>query len=157
MPNDLVDALANVQEQEALALTQQLLDRGTDPAEILTNVRGGMDIVGKRCEDGDYTPRLEALAELPRGKVCAWIDVVDIRKMKSTLGNAMCFVGNVPLELLILGTPQDLKGYVTVLIETLGDNSGLIINGAASGVPEEAKAANVRAVTEAVSQHGVQA
>ena len=42
-----------------------------------------------------------------------------------------------------------------MLIDTFGDNGGLIVNGAASGIPEEAKPENVRAITEAVLEFGV--
>lgn len=104
---------------------------------------------------GDYTPRLEFLAELPAGKVCGCFDVVDIKKAKEILGDTMCFMGNVPPQLLIVGTPEEVKGYVKELIDTFGDTGGLIINGAASGVPQEAKPENVRAIKEAVLEYGL--
>lgn len=104
---------------------------------------------------GDYTPRLEFLAELPAGKVCGCFDVVDIKRAKEVLGDTMCFMGNIPPQLLITGTPEEVKDYVRRLIDTFGDNGGLIINGAASGVPQEANPENVRAIKEAVLEHGV--
>jgi uroporphyrinogen-III decarboxylase len=104
---------------------------------------------------GDYTPRLEFLAELPAGKVCGCFDEVDIERAKEILGDTMCFMGNIPPSLLITGTPKEVKDYVKRLIDTFGDNGGLIINGAASGVPQEAKPENVRAIKEAVVEHGV--
>ena len=104
---------------------------------------------------GDYTPRLEFLAELPAGKVCGCFDVVDIKRAKEVLGDTMCFMGNIPPQLLITGTPEEVKDYVKRLIDTFGDNGGLIINGAASGVPQEANPENVRAIKEAVLEQGV--
>jgi uroporphyrinogen-III decarboxylase len=103
---------------------------------------------------GDYTPRLEFLAELPKAKVCACFDVVDIKKAKDILGDTMCFMGNIPPQILITGSTQEMKAYVRMLIDTFGDNGGLIINGAASGIPEEAAPENVRAITEAVLGYG---
>ena len=105
--------------------------------------------------EGDYTPRLEFLAELPAGKVCGCFDKVDIRRAKEVLGDTMCFMGNIPPQLLIIGTPEEVKDYVKKLVDTFGDNGGLIINGAASGIPEEAKPENVRAIKEAVFEYGV--
>lgn len=105
--------------------------------------------------EGDYTPRLKYLAELPKGKVCGWFDVVDIPKAKELLGGSMCFMGNVSPELLILGSAGEVRDYVKMLIDAFGDTGGLVINGAASGVPEEAKPENVRAITEAVVEYGV--
>lgn len=64
-------------------------------------------------------------------------------------------MGNVPAQLLITGTALEVKDYVKMLIDTFGGNGGLIINGAASGIPEQAKPDNVRAITEGVSEYGV--
>jgi uroporphyrinogen-III decarboxylase len=104
--------------------------------------------------EGDYTPRLEFLAELPKGKICACFDTVDVNKAKEVIGDTLCFMGNIPPQILITGTPQETKDYVKMLIDTFGDNGGLIINGAASGIPEESKSENVRAITEAVLEYG---
>jgi len=105
--------------------------------------------------EGDYTERLDYLAELPPGKIAGWFDVVDVKKAKQVIGKNLCFMGNVPAQLLIAGTPQEVKDYVHMLIDTFGDTGGLIINGAVSGFPAESKPANVRAVSEAVHQWGV--
>jgi hypothetical protein len=100
--------------------------------------------------EGDYTPRLEFLAELPEGKVCGWFDVVDLVLAHEILGDRMCFMGNIPPDVLILGTRRDVFDYIRRLVDVFGEDGGLVINGAASGVPEEAKPENVRAITEAV-------
>ena len=84
--------------------------------------------------EGDYTPRLEFLAELPKGKVLGNFHVVDLKKFKEILGDTMCFRGNVPPSLLIAGPPQKVKDYVKILIDMFADNGGLIIDGGA-GIP----------------------
>jgi 5-methyltetrahydrofolate--homocysteine methyltransferase len=53
MPS-LVDAIADMRENDAIALTKQLLDGGADPLAILDDSRAAMEIVGKRFEVGDY-------------------------------------------------------------------------------------------------------
>ncbi len=50
----LVDAIAEMREQEAIALARQLLDEGTDPLAILADCRAAMELVGKRFEMGEY-------------------------------------------------------------------------------------------------------
>lgn len=50
----LVDAIANMCENDAIAITKQILDSGGDPLAILDNCRAAMEIVGKRFEVGDY-------------------------------------------------------------------------------------------------------
>jgi uroporphyrinogen-III decarboxylase len=105
--------------------------------------------------EGDYTPRLEFLAELPPGKVLGHFDVVDKKKAKEIIGDVMCFWGNVPPGLLIAGTPQAIKDYVRELIDIFGDNGGLIVDGAVDGIPPESKPENVEAMVEAVFEYGV--
>ena len=104
---------------------------------------------------GDYTDRLRYLAELPRGKVAGHFDMVDKKKAKEIIGDTMCFWGNVPPQLLVTGTPQQVKDYVKQLIDIFCDTGGLIVDGAVEGVPAESKPENVEAMTEAVFEYGV--
>lgn len=50
----LVDLVADMDEEQALALAQELLDGGDDPLRVLELCREAMDIVGKRFEAGEY-------------------------------------------------------------------------------------------------------
>ena len=97
--------------------------------------------------EGDYTPRLHYLKELPRGKVAAHFEHVDRKKFKEVLGDHMCFWGNVPASTLMYGTREKVEDEVKALIDTLGDTGGLIIDGA-QGIPDEATAENVAAMVE---------
>ncbi|HEX9116997.1 MAG TPA: cobalamin-dependent protein [Anaerolineae bacterium] len=54
MSQQLVNAIADMDEEGALALTSQLLDGGTAPTAILDDCREAMGIVGKRFEAGEY-------------------------------------------------------------------------------------------------------
>ena len=105
--------------------------------------------------EGDYTPRLEYLAELPPGKVAGHFDIIDKKKAKKILGDKMVFWGNVPPQLLVTGTPDKVKDYVKELIEIFCDNGGLIIDGAVEGVPADSKPENAEAMTEAVFEYGI--
>jgi len=105
--------------------------------------------------EGDYTPRLEYLQELPAGKVLGHFDVVELKKAKEMIGDTMCFWGNVPASTLVTGKPQQVKDYVKNLIDIFGDNGGLIIDGAVDGVPPESKPENVEAMMEAALEYGV--
>ena len=122
------------------ALMLALIDAGLTPMPFL---------------EGDYTPRLEFLAEMPPGKVLGHFDIVDLQKTKEILGDTMCFWGNVPASLLVTGTPQQVKDYTKELIDTFGDTGGLIVDGAVDGVPPDSKPENVEAMTETVFEYGV--
>lgn len=50
----LVSMVADMEEDEALILAQEMLDSGTDPIRVLELCREAMDIVGKRFETGEY-------------------------------------------------------------------------------------------------------
>jgi 5-methyltetrahydrofolate--homocysteine methyltransferase len=54
MSNELVNAIAEMQEQEALALTKKLLAGGAEPIAILDDCRAAMEIVGQRFEQNQY-------------------------------------------------------------------------------------------------------
>ena len=121
------------------ALILGLIDAGLTPIPIF---------------EGDYTPRLDYLAELPAKKVIGHFDVVDRKKAKEKIGNVMCFWGNVPNSLLCTGTPQQIKDDVKELIDIFGHDGGLIVD-AAMGIPDEAKPENVAALTETVMEYGL--
>ena len=54
MSKELVDAIANMREADALKIVQEMLDRGENPTEILDSCRDAMSIVGQRYESGNY-------------------------------------------------------------------------------------------------------
>jgi len=104
--------------------------------------------------EGDYTPRLPYLAELPRGKILAHFDRVDRKEARKIVGDTLCFWGNVPASLLIAGTPEQVRDDVKELIDTFGDAGGLIVDGS-MGIPDEARPENVEAMIDEVFRYGV--
>jgi methanogenic corrinoid protein MtbC1 len=54
MSQELVKAMADMREDDALRLAQEMLAGGADPLAILDSAREAMDIVGKRFERGEY-------------------------------------------------------------------------------------------------------
>lgn len=103
--------------------------------------------------EGDYTPRLEYLAELPPGKIMGHYDKIDRQKHKEILGGIACFWGDVPGSLLVSGTPEKVEDYVKELIDDFPDGD-LIVDGAANGFPLESKKENVMALVETVREYG---
>ena len=54
-PNQaLTDAMANMREDEAVGVAQQILRSGEDPLKVLEASREAMAIIGKRFEKGEY-------------------------------------------------------------------------------------------------------
>jgi 5-methyltetrahydrofolate--homocysteine methyltransferase len=54
MAGDLVNLLADLKEQEALALVRERIDRGEDPMAVLDDARAAMEVVGRRFEENTY-------------------------------------------------------------------------------------------------------
>jgi methanogenic corrinoid protein MtbC1 len=54
MAEDLVNALADLKEQEAIKIVKERLNAGEDPFKIMEDARKGMEIVGKRFGDSEY-------------------------------------------------------------------------------------------------------
>jgi methanogenic corrinoid protein MtbC1 len=54
MAENLVDILADLKEQEALAIVKERLESDEDPMNILADSRKALEIVGNRFADGTY-------------------------------------------------------------------------------------------------------
>ena len=103
--------------------------------------------------EGDYTPRLEALTDVPTGKVLYHFETVDMRRAKETLGNIACISGNVPLPLLVAGTVEEVREYCKGLIDVAGKEGGFILDSAAA--INEARAENVKAMGDCCQEYGI--
>ncbi len=103
--------------------------------------------------EGGFNSRLEVIKDLPKGKAIWAFDLTDMEKAKEILGDSACVGGNMPISLLNLGTPQEVKDYAKKLIDTVGKDGGyLMMNGA---VIDEAKPENVKAMIDFTKEYGV--
>jgi 5-methyltetrahydrofolate--homocysteine methyltransferase len=79
MKEDLVNAIADMKEEEAMALVQQMLDAGENPQGILDAASQAMTVVGKRFDEKEYfLPELiiagemmKAIGDLVKPKLAA--------------------------------------------------------------------------------------
>ncbi len=54
MSKALVEAIADMREDDAIKMVQENLDKGGDPSQVLEDCRLAMEIVGKRYESNEY-------------------------------------------------------------------------------------------------------
>lgn len=67
MTAELVEAIADMRDDEAVPLAERLLEGGTSPLDVLGACREAMGIVGKRFEEGEYfVPELILAGEMLR-------------------------------------------------------------------------------------------
>ena len=65
MSKELVNAIADMKEEEALKLVEEMVEGDSDPMSILGAVRKAMDIVGQRYDEGTYfLPELMLAGEM---------------------------------------------------------------------------------------------
>ena len=65
MSEQLVNAIADMREEETLKLVKEMVEVGSEPMAILDAAREAMDIVGKRYEEGAYfLPELMLAGEM---------------------------------------------------------------------------------------------
>ncbi len=68
MSDQLINAIADMDEEGAIALTKELLAAGASPTAILDDCRAAMELVGKRFEHGEYfIPELILAGEMLKG------------------------------------------------------------------------------------------
>jgi len=110
-------------------------------------------VVPMPAMEGHWTTRLEIMSDLPKGKTLWMVDQSDIAKAKKTIGKVGCLFGNVPSDLLVVGTPQQVKDYVKNLIDTCAKGGGYIVSNGAFF--DQAKPENVHAMVDAAREYGV--
>ncbi len=65
MTQKLIDAITEMREEDAIRLTNELLDGGTSPADILGACKDAMEVIGNRFEKGEcFIPELMLAGEM---------------------------------------------------------------------------------------------
>lgn len=114
MSGDLVDAMVNMKEKEALAIAKELVESGEDPQKVLGLCKEALEMVGKRFEEGTYfLPELVLAGEMMR-------QISDMAKPKLRTATQ-----SEPLGKVVIGTVKgdihDLgKDIVTFMLDVSG-------------------------------------
>jgi len=103
--------------------------------------------------EGGYNQRLEVISDLPKGKAIWLFDTTDMERAKATVGQVCCIAGNVPLDLLCTGTPDDITHYCKKLIDTAGKDGGFILSTGAG--MQGARPRNVKAMIDFSKDYGI--
>jgi len=99
--------------------------------------------------DSNWTRDLQYLKEMPQKKCVLALDgATDIFKAKEILGDHLCLMGDVPAELLTLGTEDEVYNYCRRLINNVGPSGFILSSGC--DIPPNAKPENVQAMIASV-------
>ncbi len=114
MNQNLVNLMADLKEEETLALVHELIQGGTNPMDILGDARSAMEVVGKRFETGEYfIPDLIMAGEILKG-------ISDIVKPLLEAGQTGVKKGKVLIG-TVAGDIHDIgKDIVTFMLDVNG-------------------------------------
>jgi trimethylamine corrinoid protein len=127
MPMDLINCLADLKEDEALAITKQRLEAREDPNAILADARKGMSIVGERFTKAEYfIPDLIFSGEILK-------EVTDLVKPHLTATSPQKRIGKV-----ILGTVAgDIHDIGLNIVDFMLDSNGFEVFNIGVDVPSQ--------------------
>ncbi len=114
MSKELVNAIADMKEDEALGIVREMVEGGSDPVVILDSSREAMAIVGQRYEEGTYfLPELILAGEM----VSQITDIVkpELAKLPEVKRHGKVLIGTVKGDIHDIG-----KNIVTFMLEANG-------------------------------------
>lgn len=116
MENKLINAIVEMQEEEAVDLARELLDGGAKPLDVMNDCRSAMEIVGKKFEEGEYfIPQL-----MMAGEILTQISELAKEKMTEDSAQETTYLGKVVLG-TIEGDIHDIgKNIVTFILDING-------------------------------------
>jgi 5-methyltetrahydrofolate--homocysteine methyltransferase len=129
MSKELVDAMVNMREQQAIDLARRMLDEGEDPLKVLELCREALEIVGKQFETGRYfLPELILSGEMLKkiSKMAKPFMRQDVKEKAVALGKVV--IGSVKGDIHDIG-----KDIVVFLL----DVNGFEVHDLGVDVPEQ--------------------
>jgi 5-methyltetrahydrofolate--homocysteine methyltransferase len=114
MSQELVNAMAEMREDEALRLARDLAASGVDPMEILGDARQALGIVGKRYEQGEYYLPELVMAGVMLSQITDLVKP-EMAKMPQLAPKGKVVIGTVAGDIHDLG-----KNIVTFMLDVNG-------------------------------------
>lgn len=99
--------------------------------------------------EGDHTPHLETILDLPKGKIIACFERPDWNKVAEIVKGHQCVMGGLSTSLMVTGTPQDIEEQIKETVE-LFDGEGFILSFSHCSLSKEAKVENMKAAVKTV-------
>lgn len=103
--------------------------------------------------DGNLTAVLDDLVDLGiAGLHPIEPGAMDIRALKRRYGNRLCLIGNVDVNTLSSGTPQEVEAEVEGLLRDLGPGGGYMLS-SGNSLAAYCRIENIRAMADTVQRH----
>ena len=138
MSEDLVKAMSEINEDEALRLVNEAIARGEDPLNILNDCQEAMNIVGERYEKGEYyLPELMMSGEILQSISDIVKPVMQAEDSGESRKKGRIVLGTVSGDIHDIG--KDIVGFML-------DVNGFEVYDLGVDVPEEKFVAKVKEV-----------
>jgi uroporphyrinogen-III decarboxylase len=116
----------------------------------------GYDLTPLLFMEGDWEPYFDFINELPKKKVAGLIETGDFKKYKDGIGDTICLVGGMTVDMINHGTKQEVIDHTKYLIDTLAPGGGYIFCMDKSLLaPKDANKENLTAAFDTVVSYGV--
>jgi len=127
MTQQLIDAITEMREEDAIKFTNELLDGGTSPADILGACKSAMEVIGDRFEKGEcFIPELMLAGEM----MTAISGVIKPRMAEEATGDK--------LGKFVLGTVKgDIHDIAKDIVGFMLDLNGFEVTDLGVDVPPE--------------------
>ena len=103
--------------------------------------------------EGDWTPHLEAFAELPAKSVIFHADKTDIIRAHEILSSKFCISGGIPVGMLSSNSASEVRTFCKKLLDTVARDGGYILD-ASKLIMDDAKIENVKAMIDIALNYG---
>jgi methanogenic corrinoid protein MtbC1 len=125
MSQELINAITEMREDDVLKITNELLDGGTSPLDVLNACKEAMDIIGKRFEEGDaFIPELILAGEM----MTAVSDIIKPRMAEEAAGEK--------LGKIVIGTVEgDIHDIAKDIVAFMLDLNGFEVTDLGVDVP----------------------
>jgi uroporphyrinogen-III decarboxylase len=105
--------------------------------------------------EGDHSPHLETLLELPKGKAYGMFERTDLRKVRKVIGDHIAIGGGISTTIFAFGSREKVFEEVCKLLNDVKEPGGFVFTGTGVAFPPGTKIENIWAAVEAVKKCGV--
>ena len=115
-----------------------------------------LDITPTLFMEGNWEPYYDFINQLPKHKVVGLFETLDFKKAKAVIGDTLCIMGGMPIDVINHCSKDEAVAYAKQLIDDLAPGGGYIF--ALDKVliaPNDANPDTLKAVLKAVKEYGV--
>ena len=105
--------------------------------------------------EGDHSPHLETILELPKGKAYGMFERTDLRKVRKVIGDHIAIGGGISTTIFAFGSREKVFEEVCKLLNDVKEPGGFVFTGTGVAFPPGTKIENIWVAVEAVKKCGV--